>query len=805
MHDNINLLVTKLTLKEKIALLSGNGFWTTKAINRLELPALTLSDGPFGLRKEYVDKKDGLLKTKQATAFPTSSALASSFNVDLLKEIGSAIGDECIDQEVDVILGPGVNIKRSPLGGRNFEYFSEDPYLSGTLAASMINGIQARGISACLKHFAVNSQEQKRLVVNEIVDKRALFETYLEAFRIVIKSVNVDSVMTSYNKINGVYGSENDYLINTVLRNKWKYKGLVMSDWGATNDPIKSLKAGLNLIMPGLVNNYKLYVKALKNGQISDEEINQAVKPILRLMVNKQRKVRTLGKRRTRLYERNFELSVKAATESAVLLKNEGNILPIKVTNNILLAGQFGRYPRFQGSGSSKINPTKTISLFTVLSTNGVVYRYSEGYSLDSDLVDEKRISDAVEKSQGKNVVIVSIGLPDSYEMEGMDRQHLNLPDSHNKLIDEIAKVNENIVVILNTGAPVLMPWIDKVKAVLLMHLPGGGGGNAAYDLLYGVVSPNGKLAETYPMSLEQTPTYYYYSNGAYNVHHRESIYVGYKFYDKIIQKPLFPFGFGLSYSKFDIFNLELSSTSLDVNKTITVSVNIKNVGKVSASEVIQLYISPIKPMIFMANKSLKGFAKVNLKPGEESRVIFKVSQTDFRFFDQRIEKFVVENGSYNLMIGNSSTHIMLTKKVIVNSDYVSTYRNYNLQAPMYYELEKQKLPIEITYKNFVGLNENVDYTKTKKRLGKLTMNSTLNDARTRILGRLVIKYAIKSIEKTNESRMIKDLMIGSLLDTPFRAFPTFTQNRFTLSKTNLILNLINKNFAKVFYYLFKK
>jgi len=785
--EHVNNILKKMTLSEKVSLLVGRDFWNTNSLKRFKLPSICVSDGPFGVRKVEQQGLSALDTSLPATAFPTTSALASTFDDELLKEVGIALAKECIDQGVDVILGPGLNIKRSPLCGRNFEYFSEDPYLSGRLATAMVEAIQSQGVGTSVKHFAVNNQEQNRLLMNAIVDERALFEIYLRGFEMVIRKAKPWTVMCSYNQVNGLHASRNDYLLKTILREKWGYQGLVVSDWGAVVNNADSVKAGLNLEMPGRKLTGKKLNKQLLRAGVKEKDIDEAVRPLLKLMLEK--KARVGQSDRSLNYGDNHNLAVRVATEAAVLLKNDQHLLPLKAHKKIAVIGNFAKNPRYQGSGSSRINPKMIETLVDALSGHNINFDYADGYAQGELLPDEERIKYAAEIARDKDAVILMLGLPDEFEMEGMDREHIDLPLSHNRLVEAVTSVNPNVIVVLSCGSAVRMPWLDKVRAVLHMHLAGQGSGEAIYQLIYGHVNPSGKLSETYPLKLEDVPTFKYFGGKKLNIEYRESIYVGYRYYQKAERPVLFPFGYGLSYTNFTYKDIELSSTTIQGEQQITVSFTLKNSGKFDGAEVVQLYGGSRKQDTFQAPKVLCNYQKVFLKSGQETKVEFSVSKDYFAIYDVASKTFRTENGTYTLYIGSSSEDIKLSRMIKIETDFILNDESDFLKG--YYKLNEGTL--DIPFEQFVYLygQRIKHYNAPSKR--PFSANNTLNDARTTRIGRFIIKkisLAIKNMAKGDP--LTEQVMLASFLDTPIRSYFAFTSGTFSKRQIKGLVNVLN-------------
>uniref|UniRef100_UPI0025D7C579 glycoside hydrolase family 3 C-terminal domain-containing protein n=1 Tax=uncultured Ruminococcus sp. TaxID=165186 RepID=UPI0025D7C579 len=675
---NIKKILKELTLEEKASLCSGADFWHTKTIDRLDIPQIMVSDGPHGLRKN-AEGASGPNEAIKAVCFPTASALACSFDRNLLTMMGKALGEECQAENVAVILGPGCNIKRSPLCGRNFEYFSEDPYLASEIAAAHIKGVQSKGVGTSLKHFAANNQETRRLTINERIDERTLREIYLAAFEGAVKQASPWTVMCSYNRINGHHSSQNKWLLTDVLRNEWGYKGLVMSDWGAVDDRVAGIKAGLDLEMPASFGkNDRLIVDAVNNGKLSIKALDKCVERVLRL-VDKAEESRTPSKWDM---EAHHELSAKIESQCAVLLKNEDNILPLNKEDKICFIGEFADKPRYQGGGSSHINSFKVTSALEAV--KGICkVEYAQGYITSEDKIVPELLEQAVECAKYNDKVVIFAGLPDNFESEGYDRTHMRMPECQLKLIEEIAKVNRNIVVVLHNGSPVELPFMDDIKGLLEMYLGGQAVGKATCDLLFGEVNPSGKLAESWCMKLEDNPSYLNFPGVGDEISYNEGIFVGYRYYDKKKCDVRFPFGFGLSYTTFEYSDLVISENEIDEGQTLTVSCTVTNTGDRAGREVVQLYVKDKESSVARPEKELKGFEKVSLKPGETKKVVFSLDKRAFAYYETAINDWFVEYGEFEIMVGASSRDIRLTDSVYVNSS--------------------AKLPVQFTFNSTVG------------------------------------------------------------------------------------------------------
>ncbi|MDR1643387.1 MAG: glycoside hydrolase family 3 C-terminal domain-containing protein [Clostridiales bacterium] len=653
---DIKSILSQMTLEEKASMCSGFDFWRLKSVPRLGVPQIMVSDGPHGLRKQD-DQADhlGVNDSIKAVCFPAASATAASFDRDLLYKLGAAIGEECQAENVAVVLGPAINIKRSPLCGRNFEYFSEDPYLAGELGAEQVKGTQSKGIGTSVKHFATNNQENHRLSASSEVDCRTLREIYLPAFEKIVKDANPWTVMCSYNKVNGVYASENKELLTDILRSEWGFQGFVVSNWGAVNERVEALKAGLDLEMP-YTSSDDLIVDAVKSGDLSEETLDQAVARILDIIFRREAEKELNA---TYDKEAHHKLAGEIEGECAVLLKNE-NVLPLSKESKIVFVGEFAKNPRFQGGGSSHINAFKTESALDALAARGIKVEYCQGFSAIADEVDPALEEEALAAVKDADAVVIFAGLPDSFESEGYDRKHLRLPECQNRLIQKLSQANPNAVIVLHNGSPIEMPWVDSVPAILEMYLGGQAVGSAAIDLLFGQKNPSGKLPETFPVKLSDTPSHLFFPGDGKTAFYGEGIFVGYRYYEKKEMPVLFPFGHGLSYSEFEYSSLSLSKGEISSDESVVASIEIKNIGKVSGKEVVQLYVSDktgktgsaLRPL-----KELKGFSKLALDPGETKTATFQLDKRSFAFSDGK-GGWRTPSGQYEILVGSSSRDI---------------------------------------------------------------------------------------------------------------------------------------------------
>ena len=662
---DIKSLISQMTLEEKASLCSGLDNWHTKPIERLGIPSIRMSDGPHGLRKEVPNQRNSV----PSTCFPTAVTTASSWDRELIKQLGQALAKECQAEEVDIILGPAINIKRSPLCGRNFEYFSEDPYLSSQLATAYIQAVQSLGVGTSLKHYAANNQEYRRFTIDETIDERTLREIYLSNFEGAVKEGKPWTVMCSYNRVNGILASENKYLLTEILKEEWGYEGFVVSDWGAVNERVDALEAGLDLEMPSSygIGDQKI-IEAVKIGKLDEKVLDQTVERLLKIIF---KAVDSRKRGTTYDQQAHHKLARKIAGESMVLLKNQDNILPLKKEGTIAIIGEFAKKPRYQGGGSSHVNPTKldnALEEIEKIVQGKAKIIYEEGYKLETDEMNQELIEKAKEAAKKSDVAIIFAGLPDRYESEGYDRTHMKMPENHNKLIEEVSKVQPNTVVVLSNGSPVEIPWIDKVKGLLESYLGGQAGAGAVADILFGEVNPSGKLAETFPKKLSHNPSYLNFPGEGNKVEYRKGVFVGYRYYDKKEIEPLFPFGYGLSYTTFEYTDISVDKKEITDKETIEVKVKVKNTGKVKGKEIVQLYVRDVESKVNRPEKELKGFEKIELAPGEEKTVTFKLDKRSFAYYNTEIRDWYVESGEFEILVGKSSKEIELKETVKVNS-----------------------------------------------------------------------------------------------------------------------------------------
>ena len=653
---NIQALISELTLEEKCALLSGAETFKTRGMQKHGIPQIWLSDGPHGVRKQAGESDHlGLNPSVPATCFPTASAIANSWNTQLGEEIGAALGEEAAAQDISVLLGPGLNIKRNPLCGRNFEYFSEDPVLAGKLAAGYIRGIQSKGIAACPKHFAVNNQETRRMASDSIVDERTLREIYLTGFEIAVKEGKPRSIMSAYNLVNGEYANENKHLLMDVLRNEWGFNGAVITDWGGSNDHVLGVKYGSTLEMPAPGgDSVRELMAAVKSGKIEETDINARLSELLPLIFDTKAALDKAPKMFDA--EAHHALARRAAAESLVLLKNEEAILPLAPETTVAVIGDFAETPRYQGAGSSVVNSTAVDSLLEKLKDSRLsVAGYAKGFDRNGK-ADEALLDNACELAQNAQVVLLCLGLDEIQESEGLDRKQMKLAENQLHALESIARVNQNIVVVLHCGSAVETPWLPRCKALLYAALGGQAGAGAVVDALIGKANPCGKLAETWPIHYEDVPSAANFAGNTKTVEYREGLYVGYRYFETAKVPVQFPFGYGLSYTQFAYSDLIANEHGA--------SLYVENIGSVAGSEIVQLYISKTDGVIFRPTKELKGFAKVKLQPGEKKRVTIELDDKAFRFWNTLSGKWEIEGGNYDILIGSDVQDVRLKETI---------------------------------------------------------------------------------------------------------------------------------------------
>ena len=669
--EKIRELISQMTLKEKAGLCSGADFWRTKAVERIGIPSVAVSDGPHGLRKQD-DEADhlGLNESIKAVCFPAGCALASSFDRKLAGKMGETIGQECQAEDISTILGPAVNIKRSPLCGRNFEYYSEDPYAASEMSSAFIRGVQSKNVGTSVKHFLANNQEKRRMTNSSDVDERTLREIYMVPFEGAVKNGKPWTVMNSYNRINGTFVGESKEYLTDLLREEWGFDGYVVSDWGAVNDRVEALKAGMDLEMPSSNGvNDALIVKAVQEGALEEAVVDEACERILNIVF---RYMENRDENAVFDREKDHETAASVEEECIVLLKNEygengKSILPLEKEQKIAFIGKYAEAPRYQGGGSSHINSWKVESALEAVKGLAEV-TYAKGFDDAEDKADEALEAEAVKAAKEADVAVVFAGLPDSFESEGYDRKHLNLPDCQNRLIEKICGVQKNVVVVLHNGSPVVMPWKDRVSAILEAYLGGQAVGKAEVKILFGEVNPSGRLSETFPNRLEDTPCYLTYGKGKDHAEYREGVFVGYRYYTTRDMEVQYPFGYGLSYTTFGYSNMTTDKTELTDAETLSVSVDVKNTGDCPGKEVVQLYVAPVNSEVPRPARELKGFEKVSLEPGEKKTVAFTMDDRAFAIWNADLHCWDVPDGTYMIQICRNAQEVILEKEVQVKN-----------------------------------------------------------------------------------------------------------------------------------------
>lgn len=785
-------LISKLSLDDKIALLSGKGFYTTKENDKINLPSITFADGPLGVRKVDEDPDSAMKLTgEKSICYPSTSLIASSWDCDLVEEMGKTIGEDCLGKKVGVLLGPGMNIKRSPYCGRNFEYFSEDPLLSGELAGSFVKGVQSNGISTCIKHFAANNQETRRMTVDSVVDERTLRELYLKNFEIAIKKGNPDAVMCAYNRLNGTYCCENNTLLTDILRKEWGYNGLVMSDWGATNIRPDGIKAGLDLEMPGDGSmSYPDITKALEEKTLEEKDIDECLDRVLDLLLKTAENL----KKEVKVDEKvHVELATKFAEESAILLLNNEKVLPIKKDVKVLLLGELAVKPRYQGNGSSVMNPTECKTLCEEFDEIGLPYDYKQGYKLSDEKPNKTLIQECVKVALQYPKIVICCGLPPSKETEGLDRETLSMPENQIQLIYELAKYNKNIIVLLYAGAPVTMPWIDFVQSVLLMYLPGQMGSKAAVKILTGDVNPSGKLAESFPLYDNDVPCYLYSPGDIKRALYREGLFVGYRYYDTAKIPVLFPFGYGLSYSTFEYKDLKLSSEEINDNDKLQVEVTVENTSDVDGKEVVQLYVSFDKSTLYTPLKELKAFKKVLIKAKSSEIIKFELDKSAFEVYDVESKSWVVESGSYTILVGKNSADLPLIKKIKVTSTKEVKLVDLKADCPWYFEPKPEEIPLEQFNKLY---GKEIDTIIEIPVKGYFTLDNTVEEMSGQSMA---IRMFVKGIKAGLAAKLKVGLNNPSLImmteiikTTPLKNLPRASMGSMKKEQAEAILSMGN-------------
>ncbi len=790
-ENDYKAILAKLTLDEKIQMLSGSTTWLTQPVKRddIDIPSVRMSDGPSGMRREKMSGGVNIMQTPEpATCFPGAVTTGSSWDEELVAEVGSAIAVEAQSLGVTTVLGPGVNIKRGPLCGRNFEYFSEDPFLAGRMGAAWVHGVQQKNVGTSLKHYLANNQEYIRMSIDSVVDERTLREIYMPAFEHIVKTEQPTTVMSSYNLLNGTYvGSQRRYLTD-ILRGEWGFKGIVVSDWGAVNDRPSEIKAGLDLEMPGNKGMRDSSVrKALKDGVIMEEDIDVLVYRLIKFAYeNKAREVENV----TYDIENHNDIARRAAEGGAVLLKNDG-ALPLNKNQKIAVIGKLAKNLRFQGGGSSHILPHKITSFTDALDNAGQEYDYADGYTLKGEGYKKSLIDKAVKTAEGKDAVLLFIGLTDAFESEGYDRSHIKMPSSHITLINEILKVNKNVIVVLSCGSPVeIGDWDKDVKGILNLYLGGQAGGEAAYNLIYGNVNPSGKLAETFPLSESDNIGAQYFRMGPRTVEYREGVYVGYRYFDSAHKAVKYPFGYGLSYTTFEYSNLRTSANEIEEGEDYSVTFTVKNTGNVAGAEIAQLYVKDSESTLYRPEKELKGFKKVFLQPGEEKDVTISLDSRAFAYYNVAINDWHVESGDFEILIGASSRDIRLCAMVNVTSaNPDAPIPDYKEVAPVYYDIASaNEIPVE-QFEALYGakMRENKEY-----EMGEITENNTIGQCRVSRFGRFMYNVAVGAVNIAAKFSENPEMLTNSVKDMPYRTIAAWSMGIINQRALDGIVDMLN-------------
>jgi len=808
--ENVKSLISQMTLEEKASLCSGKNFWELEGVDRLKVPSILVADGPHGLRKQLDDADHlGINKSVPATCFPTASLLASTWNGKLIYKMGVALAEECIAEKVSVILGPGVNIKRSPLGGRNFEYFSEDPYLSSMLAKEMVKGVQSKGVGTSLKHFAVNNQEYRRMIIDAIVDERTLREIYLASFESVVKEAKPATIMCAYNRLNGTYCSENEILLNQVLRDEWGYDGVVITDWGATNDRVKGLLAGQDVEMPGVTKeNVHKIINAVRKGELDEKILDQTVERILHLV-----KDTASVKEKAEPFnpEAHHLLAKEIAGEGIVLLKND-EVLPLDKTMKVALIGRMAKVPRYQGSGSSYMNPTKLECIYDniikEIGESNAVFEYAEGYTEDGDFIDELLIHDACKIAAQADVVCIAIGLTESYESEGFDRKTLALPKAHDYIVKRILEHNRNIVVMLSNGAPVAMPWSESVPAIIEGYLNGQAGAGALVDILYGKINPSGRLAETFPRNLEGSK---YFPGNKNTVEYREGLYVGYRYYDSFEKEVLFPFGYGLSYTTFEITDASLiqNAWTTDSPSLATVKCKVTNTGATKGKTVIQLYVKDVDSTLYRPDKELKRFEKMELEAGETREITFDLDHRALSFYDANKKSWAIENGTFEVAIGFSSRDLPIKLSFeILESDW-----RFDQEETLASDANDHYLNMttgvfnipDRVFSNLLGRELPKFETLGRK---SYDMNTPVAEMKATLIGKIllqVVKINITKMAKQQQNEGMKKMIESVVDEITLRNMAMMSGGVVTFKMAESFLCMARGHYFKGIFHLFSK
>lgn len=772
-------IINQMTIEEKAKLCVGADYWHSQEYEKYGIPKITMSDGPHGLRVQK-NKADnlGINESEISTCFPSLATVGNSWNKEMAYKLGKYLGIGAKAEGVNILLGPAINIKRTPLCGRNFEYISEDPYLTGILGSEYVKGMQDENVGACVKHFAVNNQENRRRTINAVIDERTLREIYLKAFEMIINSAKPWSIMSAYNKVNGDYCTENKHLLKDILRDEWKYGGIVISDWGAENDRVSGLKVGQELEMPGgRGDGAEKTAEAIKSGKITERELDEAVDRIIDVAIRGEKEENIECDLNT-----HHNVALEIAEESIVLLKNDDNILPLK-NKQIVVIGDMAKNPRYQGAGSSTINPHKIENTIDNLLENNIELKYAKGYERIESETDEELRKEAIKLVSNDEICLIFAGLTENYESEGVDRTTLDLPQNQNKLIEEICKVNKNVIVVLSHGSPITMPWKDKVKAIITGYLGGEAGAKAMVNCLLGKTNPSGKLAESYPESLEDTPCFKNYPGTELTVEYQESIYVGYRYYDKVKKKLIYPFGYGLSYTQFEYSDLKVEKEK----EKIKIHFKIKNTGKLTGKEIAQIYVGQENPKIFKAIKELKAFEKIELEPNQEKEIIVTLDNSAFEYYNVESRKWAIEKGKYKILVGKSSEDIQLETEVEIDSEDKNIEKQY---SEKYYSGKIQEIN-DIEFEELLG-------NKIPSRhiaLEDITEENTLEQIKDTEVGKIIYENQMEKMNRLlNEQNVNKATKVLMDMQKPLKKFYEKKSSKITKEMVDELLKVAKNN-----------
>ena len=773
--------IKNLTKEQKVALLQGKTVWTTYSFEHADIPEIFLSDGPHGLRKQAGSADHlGLNESIPATCFPTAASMANSWNPELAEELGRALGEEAAANDVHVVLGPGLNIKRSPLCGRNFEYFSEDPYLAGKIAAAYVRGIQANGVAACPKHFAVNSQELRRMSMNSVLDERTVREIYLTGFEIAVKEGRAKTIMSSYNMVNGTYANENEHLLKDILRREWGFDGFVVTDWGADNDHTDGVRAGSNLLMPAPGADCAMRLLAdLEAGKIDESVLDERLAELLGVVNSTHKAVKAAPKSFD--VEAHHALARKCAAESIVLLDNDG-ALPLSNLTRVAVIGDFAKLPRYQGAGSSQVNPTKLDSFYSCLLAAGVeITAYAQGFDRRTPTPDRKLIDEAVEVARNAETLLLCVGLDETLELEGMDRLHMELSESQKELIRAVGAVNKNVILVLSGGAPFVMPERSLYRAAIHGYLGGQAGAGAMVDAILGRVNPSGKLNESWPICLEDAPSTPYFPSPERTAEYREGLFVGYRYYESAGIPVRYPFGYGLSYTSFEYSDIEVTDGS--------VSFTVTNTGDRDGTEIAEMYVSCKNSGIYRPVRELKGFAKVFLGAKESRRVTIAFDDKTFRYFDTEDNAWAIEDADYEICIAKNASEVALSQTIHVSGKTV------NINSPECYKKADIKCVSDADFEALLG-----HPIPDGKWGGEITENDALcqlyyaKGAFARFIYR-----TLTSLKNKADAKGKPDINILFIYNMPIRAIAKMSSGMVSKKMADDILFIINGHFWRGF------